>query len=381
VIESEPQALRDLGAFSDWVAHARTQARIYPPADGPPLTSSDVRELLGYAADGEPLEPREGRRWTRDGVTGDEVSWSPGFGPRTQAWLLRPAGAEEPLPGVLALHGHDGFKFFGKEKVADGPDPTPRAVRAVREGLYDGVAFANELARRGFCVLVHDVFSWGSRRFAPELLRAPARPEPEATWLGPEGDPARDSVAYNRAALAHEHLVAKYCTLLGTSLAGVVAYEDRVAVRYLRSRRDLVAGPVGCLGLSGGGCRAALLHATCDEVAAAGVVGMMTTHPALLDHLVANHTWMFFPPGLAARGDWPDLAAARAPTPLLVQFNRDDQLFTLAGMRAADERLAAHYGQAGAPHAYVGEFYDGPHKFDRAMQQSAFAHLQRWLRA
>jgi len=30
--------------------------------------------------------------------------------------------------------------------------------------------------------------------------------------------------------------------------------------------------------------------------------------------------------------------------------------------------------------AYVGEFYDGPHKFDRAMQQFAFAHLERWLR-
>jgi hypothetical protein len=88
---------------------------------------------------------------------------------------------------------------------------------------------------------------------------------------------------------------------------------------------------------------------------------------------------MFFPPGLAGRGDWPDLAAARAPTPLLVQFNRDDQLFTLEGMRAAHERLAARYRQADAPGAYVGEFYPGPHKFDQAMQRSAFEHLERWL--
>jgi hypothetical protein len=56
---------------------------------------------------------------------------------------------------------------------------------------------------------------------------------------------------------------------------------------------------------------------------------MMTTHPALLDRLVDNPTWMFFAPGLASRGDWPDVAAARAPVPLLVQFNREDQLFTL----------------------------------------------------
>jgi dienelactone hydrolase len=375
-------ALRDLGVYGDWVAHAGTQARLYPKVDEAGLTSAGVRTLLGFGDDGEPLAPRRGRRWTRDGVAGEEVSWSVGFGPRTEAWLLRPADAARPLPGVLALHGHDGFKFFGKEKVADGPDGAPAAVSPIRRSLYEGVAFANDLARRGFSVLVHDVFLWGSRRFPAELLRPPARPEPETEWLGPEGqvDVAESTVAYNRAALGHEHLVAKYCTLLGTSLAGVVAYEDRIAVRYLRSRSDVVAGRIGCLGLSGGGCRAALLHATCEDVSGAVIVGMMTTHPALLDRLVANHTWMFFPPGLASCGDWPDIAAARAPTPLLVQFNRHDQLFTPEGMNAAHERLAARYRQAGAPEAYVGEFYPGPHKFDRAMQRSAFEHLERWLR-
>ncbi len=110
-------------------------------------------------------------------------------------------------------------------------------------------------------------------------------------------------------------------------------------------------------------------------MAGAGVMGMMTTHPALLDRPVDNHTWMFFAPGLASRGDWPDVAAARAPVPLLVQFNRDDQLFTPQGMSAAHNRLTTRYRQAGAPDAYVGEFYEGPHKFDIAMQQSV---LRTW---
>ena len=43
---------------------------------------------------------------------------------------------------------------------------------------------------------------------------------------------------YEVAARYHEHLVAKYCTLLGTTLSGVVSFEDRIAVRYLRSRTD-----------------------------------------------------------------------------------------------------------------------------------------------
>ena len=53
----------------------------------------------------------------------------------------------------------------------------------------------------------------------------------------------------------------KYCGILGTTLAGVVADEDRVALAYLRSSPDVLPARVGTIGLSGGGCRAALLAA------------------------------------------------------------------------------------------------------------------------
>jgi hypothetical protein len=138
-------------------------------------------------------------------------------------------------------------------------------------------------------------------------------------------------------------------------------------------------GPLGALGLSGGGCRTALLQATCEEIGGAAIAGMMSTHAALLDRHVAAHTWMFFPPGLSRLGDWPDLAGCRAPSPLLVQHNRQDHLFPPEGQRAAHRRLIEIYRRAGGADSYVGEFYDGPHKFDRAMQESAFGHLERWL--
>jgi hypothetical protein len=48
-------------------------------------------------------------------------------------------------------------------------------------------------------------------------------------------------------------------------------------------------------------------------------------------------------------------------------------------MRNADYRLAANYAQIGAPNAYAGEFYPGPHRFDATMQQAAFAWLRRHL--
>jgi dienelactone hydrolase len=154
-----------------------------------------------------------------------------------------------------------------------------------------------------------------------------------------------------------------------------------VAVNYLGSHDDVLGHRIGCIGLSGGGCRAPLLQATSARLAAAVVVGMMSSYQQLLDHNVASHTWMFFPAGWARYGDWPDLAACRAPTPLLVQYDRDDDLFTVEGMQAAHTRIVAHYQQVGHPECYTGAFYPGPHKFDRPMQAAAFAWLQRWLAA
>jgi hypothetical protein len=198
--------------------------------------------------------------------------------------------------------------------------------------------------------------------------------------LHEDSDEAPPEVAlYNVAAFHHEILVEKYCSLLGTTLAGVVSHEDRVAAAYLRSRGDVAAGAIGCVGLSGGGCRAALLQATCESIGAAVVVGMMSTYRHLLDRKVDSHAWMFFPPGLALLGDWPDVAACRAPSPLMVQYDRDDHLFTEAGMRAAHARIDSYYREAGNPDGYVGEFYQGPHKFDLEMQESAFAWLQAQL--
>jgi hypothetical protein len=65
---------------------------------------------------------------------------------------------------------------------------------------------------------------------------------------------------------------------------------------------------------------------------------------------------MLFPSGWARYGDWPDLAACRAPTPLLVQYDEDDHLFTEAGMRAADARLAARIPASAARKIMSGSF-------------------------
>ena len=51
-----------------------------------------------------------------------------------------------------------------------------------------------------------------------------------------------------------------------------------------------------------------------------------------------------------------------------MQYDLDDDLFTPEGMRAAHDRLTRIFAGAGAPDAYTGQVYPGPHRFDLAMQ-------------
>ena len=377
------ETYRDLGIYSDWVTEALRQRPLWRAAAPGHATQAQVREALGFCNGPEaPLHVQVGRTWEDGDLVGEEVSWSVGYGPRTQAWVLKPRAAEGALPGIVALHDHGGFKYFGKEKIACGPEPPQDWLAQCWHGTYyGGRAYANALAREGFVVLVHDTFLWGSRRFPPEVMPDWTRRAFQGLEAAGalEGWLPREIEAYNFAATQHEHVVEKYCNLLGTTMAGVVAHEDRIAVNYLRSRPDVDAGRVGCIGLSGGGNRAALLQATHDGIAAAVVVGLMSTYPGLLDHNVVSHTWMLFPSGWSRVSDWPDLAGCRAPSPLLVQYDLGDELFTREGMRAADARLCEIYAGVGCRDGYTGEFYPGPHKFDLEMQVAAFAWLKRQL--
>ena len=57
----------------------------------------------------------------------------------------------------------NGRKYFGKEKIADTGALRHPCLREP-ETIYDGVAWANALAKRGYVVLVPDAFGFGSRR-------------------------------------------------------------------------------------------------------------------------------------------------------------------------------------------------------------------------
>ncbi|MCA2179669.1 hypothetical protein LDL08_26150 [Nonomuraea glycinis] len=347
------------------------------------LYQAEALRALEFSSAVEPRSPRVDSTWTDGEVVGEEISYSVGYGPRTVAWLFKPARpAGGTLPAVVALHSHDSYKFHGKEKIADGPGGLPPELSYLRQQVYGGRAYANELARLGYVVLVPDVLMWGSRRFPAEELPSSISPPPENEWMIQEaeyGGPLQVSW-YNRLAARHEHAIAKLCISAGVSLSALIAYEDRVALSYLLSRVDVDRARVACIGLSGGGCRAVLLNATSPHIRAAVVVGMMTTYRHLSQQNVASHTWLLFPPELTSSGyDWPDLAGCRAPSPLLVQYLLDDQLFTPEGMEAGHGKISRYYQEAGATKSYTAQFFPGPHRFDLEMQDAAFAFLESKL--
>ena len=333
-----------------------------------------VLELLAYDPPVTPLEPTARTLGEKDGLATELVSWAQPFGPRTEALLVRPAGKTKGLPAVVALHDHSGFYYYGKEKLVELADEPPIMIE-FKKNTYGGASWANELARRGYVVLAPDVFLWGSRRLAVDSV-----PERYVQKVLREKPGSRDYIeAYNEFVAGYETYVAKTLFLSGTTWPGIMAWEDRRAVDYLLTRSEVDPARLGCGGLSGGGLRTIYLSALDPRVRCAVCVGFMSTLDEMLPDMVRCHTWMLHVPHLPELMDLPDVASLHGPSPLMVQCDSDDTIWTFAGQEKASAKLARIYDRMGAPERYRGMFYPGPHKFDRPMQKDAFDWFDAWL--
>ncbi|QCO99748.1 acetylesterase [Arthrobacter sp. 24S4-2] len=402
-----------IGGYEDWPAYIRSHPRHIADALGVPDVPAHPNAVL---------ESEE----THDGVTTSRVSWQLGFGPRTRAWFLRPAGVTGPLPGVLALHCHAGIKSRGADRLVDARLVDPRlvkanpvgdnlvhprlqaatpveadpvnanlpdrhtstgplsgdraaaaAISALQRRLYGGRPLATWLASQGFAVLAHDTFSWGSRRF--DLSTPPWRTSAvvegrKALWREAGVVPSEADL-YDAAAATHEDTVAKAAGVLGTSYAGMVAHDDLAALRVLAGLPGVDGKRVGSIGFSGGGGRSLTLAALSPLVRSFVVTCMMTTYRSLFPSYLDAHSWLLQTPGLGRLGEYPELAARSAADTFLVQYALADELYPEAGMRDADAILRAQT-VAGR---YSGSFWPGGHAFVTDMQVEAAGFLQQSL--
>lgn len=315
------------------------------------------------------------RTYEVDGLHIEELSWQLPYGAPTQAYFLKPAGTTGPLPAILGLHCHGGNKYFGARKIVRTSDQHPDMV-AYQERGYGGRAWANEIAKRGYAVLVHDAFAFASRRVLVEGVIEPVR----GGLTDNDPEDSENIIAYNQWAGNHEHVLAKALFSAGTTWPGVFSAEDQRALDVLCARPDVDANHVGCAGLSGGGLRTVLLGGLDERIKCAVCVGMMTTWRDYLLNKVQTHTWMCYVPLLPNELDYPEILALRAPLPTMVLNNIEDPLFTMPEMQRADRIMSEVFAKADASDRYRCSFYPGVHKFDVPMQDEAFDWFDQWLK-
>ncbi|GAB3271174.1 hypothetical protein GCM10027347_42290 [Larkinella harenae] len=385
-----PETKSIIGAYGPWAASLHPhRALSFRNAEWKPAqlarwkkeAVSKTKELV--SAPPQPAMPRVqiDRTFEYDGLVIEEISWQLPYGRPTKAVVLKPKGAKEPLPGILALHDHAGKKYFGYRKIVKtGDDQHPLLVEHQQED-YSGRAWANDIAKRGYVVLVHDAFAFGSRRVLYEEV-VDLKYEGLDTRGKTDADPEKKEniEAYNKWSAEHENVMSKSLFCAGTTWPGVFLTEDQVALSILCARKDVDPQRVGCGGLSGGGLRTVYLAGLDDRVKCCVCVGFMTTWNDLTLHKTYTHTWMTYTPLLPKYLDFPEILGLRVPLPTMVQSNNQDELYTLPEMKAADQILKEVFVKAGASDRYTSRFYDGEHKFDSVMQADAFDWFDRWLK-
>jgi hypothetical protein len=352
------------GAFADVPAWRRkARARVWELLAAPALPQPKAR-LVAHGV--------------FDGAAWERLEWRLPWGPKTEAVFLKPEHAKpgERLPAILGLHDHGARKYFGWRKIAGIGGPVHPFIRAHQAEFYGGRSWANALVKRGYAVLIHDTFLFGSRRIALSDV-------PPAVARGTQ-DPDRrertdDIVAYNQWAILHEHTIAMSLFSAGTTWPALFLRDDQAALSILCARPDVDARRVGCGGLSGGGLRTMFLSGLDARIRACACVGFFTTWRDLMLYKSHMDSWMSYVPHLPRDLDFSEIIGLRAPLPTLVMNCDEDHLFTLSEVRKGSRMLGDVYRRAGAPEAFRFSLHKGGHVFSLPMQREAFDWFDHWL--
>ncbi|MEO5582765.1 MAG: hypothetical protein ABIR66_08735 [Saprospiraceae bacterium] len=316
------------------------------------------------------------KQYAHDGLHIEELVWQLPYGRPTEAILLKPINTKGLLPGILAFHDHGGNKYFGTRKITRTSDQQHPLMKTHQEDYYENHAWANEIAKRGYVVLVSDAFPFASRRVM--LQDVPERFRQGLNDLDPEAPEHIKS--YNEWAGNHESVMAKSLFSAGTTWPGVFFAEDQKALDVLCARKDVDVNRIGCGGLSGGGMRTVFMGGLDPRIKCAVCVGFMTTWNDFVLNKSFTHTWMTYVPILPNELEFPEILGLRAPLPTLILNDSEDSLYTVPEMNKADNILKEVYEKAKASERYRCSFYPGPHKFDAKMQIEAFDWFDRWLK-
>jgi len=297
--------------------------------------------------DDTPFAPRVIGEIDRGSYVARQVVFNLTASSRVCALLLVPK-AKGPHPAALMLHDHGGRFDIGKEKMAEpwGDEERLAASRTWADKYFSGRYPGDELARRGYVVLVADALGWGDR--------------------GPLTGDAQQALAAN-------------FFNLGSSLAGNMALEDTRAAAFLASLPEVDRRRVAAIGFSMGALRAWQVAALSDDVTAVVAVNWMATTDGLMvpsnNQLRGSSAFQMLHPGLLRHLDFPDAASLAAPKPALFFAGAADQLFPLPSVQQAFAKMAKVWQAWHAGDKFETRILPGGHAFPKEAQQQAYDWL------
>ncbi len=313
---------------------------------------------LGRAPEAAELAPRVERRERGDGYARELVTFAASPGVRVPAYVLIPDGLRAPAPAVLVLHQHNGEWQLGKSE--------PVALAGNRD-----LAFAHELAQRGFVCIAPDMEAFEDRRASADV---------QARWRAARTstDTSCDNQQDGPRGYDYERFVALKHLIEGSSLQARYTFDARCAVDYLITRAEVDPARIGAIGHSLGGQQAVWALAA-DRRLRCGVssCGISTLATIVRDGI--NHNFACYSPGLLAVGDLDALVATLAPTPLMLTTGVTDVIFPIDGVRRIGAAASTAYRAAGVGDAFRLLELAGGHAAPEAARREMYAWFARWL--
>jgi hypothetical protein len=160
----------------------------------------------------------------------------------------------------------------------------------------------------------------------------------------------------------------------GRPLTGQRVADVMRAIDFIRTRRDLDAARIGCLGNSTGGTVSFYAAAMDPRIALAVVSCAFCTFED--SWLSLPHCACGYLPGIMPVADMPDIGGLVAPRRLLIVAGRNDPLARLSGVQTGVRRMEEMFAAAGSRshvRLVVGE---GGHQF---YPQLAWPVVKEWM--
>jgi dienelactone hydrolase len=257
-------------------------------------------------------------------------------------YLLTPAKSRPAWPAMVCVPGHGRGVDDNVGIDEQGRDRTVRAGYA-----YD---FPIQVAEHGMAAVAIEPMAFGCRR----------DPRTKKAGLGASAcQPAAGSAL-----------------LLGETMIGWRVYDVMRTIDWIETRKELDAGRVGCMGISGGGTCTLFASALEPRIRAAMLSASLNTFRdsiMSLSHCIDNYV-----PGILNWAEAYDIAGLIAPRPLFAESGDQDPIFPIAPSRASFERVRKIYEVFGAAALTEHEVFEGEHRF---WGKRGLPFLARHLRA